>query len=183
MQQSKNRSIQKTEVDTRRETKEQLTQRTKENTEGDANKELARKAFNRGEKYINTNHNDKALAAFEQAIDMDPTNVDFYNYKGLALAHLDRYEEAIKAYEQAAHLDPSNSYYQIRRGDLLAQLKQYNEALSAYEHAIQLAPEPGGFWNSLAWRGKIHVLQQLGRSQEAQKASEQYEQSLDFEKE
>ena len=54
---------------------------------------------------------EEALAAFEQAIRLDPNYVSAYYTKGEALRKLERYEEAITAYDQAICLDRHLSEY------------------------------------------------------------------------
>ena len=54
---------------------------------------------------------EEALAAFEQAIRLDPNYVSAYYTKGEALRKLERYEEAITAYDQAICLDCHLSEY------------------------------------------------------------------------
>jgi len=48
----------------------------------------------------------EALAAYEQAIQLDPDYADAYNGQGNALSELGRQEEALGAYKQAIRLDP-----------------------------------------------------------------------------
>jgi tetratricopeptide (TPR) repeat protein len=47
------------------------------------------------------------MAAFEQAIRLDPTYAPAYNNRGGAFYKLKRYDEALAAYEQAIRLDPT----------------------------------------------------------------------------
>src|SRR6266699_1091567 len=49
---------------------------------------------------------EKALAAYELALRLDPDDALAYNGKGNALDDLNRYEEALVAYEQAIIQDP-----------------------------------------------------------------------------
>jgi len=48
---------------------------------------------------------EEALAAYEQAIRLDPNNADLYNGKGRTLYYLKRYKEANQAYEKAHQLE------------------------------------------------------------------------------
>jgi len=48
---------------------------------------------------------EEALAAYEQAIRLDPTNADFYYMKGNVLRDLKRYKEAEQAFEKASQLE------------------------------------------------------------------------------
>ena len=81
------------------------------------------------------NAHDKAgaLAAYEQAIRLDPNSSIAYHNKGNALNELKRYEEALIAYEQAIRLDPTDAVTYYNKGVALEKLKRYEEALAAYE--------------------------------------------------
>src|SRR5229473_931592 len=74
---------------------------------------------------------EEELAAYEQAIRLDPNYVHAYNGKGNALSDLSRYEEALAAYEQAIRLDPNFAYAYNNKGDVLRDLKRYKEAKQA----------------------------------------------------
>src|SRR5260370_21566426 len=88
----------------------------------------------------NLKRDEEALAAYEQAIRLDPNDADAYNNKGNALYTLNRDEEALAAYEQAIRLDPNEANYYIFKGFALDDLKRYEEVLAAYEQAISLDP-------------------------------------------
>src|SRR5260221_254213 len=81
---------------------------------------------------------EEALAAYEQAIRLDPNDADYYHTKGIALNDLKRNEEALAAYEQAIRLDPNYTYAYYGKGFVLNELKRYKEAEQAFEKARQL---------------------------------------------
>jgi tetratricopeptide (TPR) repeat protein len=111
---------------------------------------------------------EEELAAYEQAIRLDPTDAHAYFSKGNALYMLKRYEEALAAYEQAIRLDPTNADYYYMKGHLLYNLKRYKKALTAYEQAIRLDPN-----YVHAYNGKGNALSDLKRYEEALAAYEQ----------
>jgi tetratricopeptide (TPR) repeat protein len=82
---------------------------------------------------------EEALAAYEQAISLNPNHGYTYYTKGLTLRKLKRYEEALAAYEQAIHLKPNfaDTYYHAM-GLVLRDLKRYEEADQAFEKEHQL---------------------------------------------
>lgn len=51
--------------------------------------------------------NEKALESYNNALDMDPGDIDAWCGKGLALRKLGRFPEAWAAYDQALKLDPT----------------------------------------------------------------------------
>jgi tetratricopeptide (TPR) repeat protein len=110
---------------------------------------------------------EKALGAYEQALDIDSTYTLAYRNKGDVLYDLKRYEEALIAYEQAVRLDPTSARAHKRRGNVLLHFKRYGEALAAYEWAIQLDPHSPRIYND-----KGNVLYSLMRYEEALTAYE-----------
>jgi len=110
---------------------------------------------------------EEALAAYEQAIRLDPNYTYAYLFKGNALSDLKRYEEALAAYEQAIRLDPDDADYYHNKGIALNELKRHEEALAAYEQAIRLDPN-----YTYAYYGKGFVLNELKRYKEAEQAFE-----------
>ena len=61
-------------------------------------------AVGTGEPLPGTQRYEEALAAYEQAIHLDPSYAKAYNGKGIALDALKRNQEAQKAYEKARQL-------------------------------------------------------------------------------
>jgi tetratricopeptide (TPR) repeat protein len=82
--------------------------------------------------------NEEALAAYEQAIRLDPNYANAYNGKGDALGDLKRNEEALAAYEQAIRLDPNYALAYNNKGLALQRLGKNKEAQQAFERAKQL---------------------------------------------
>jgi tetratricopeptide (TPR) repeat protein len=58
-----------------------------------------------GNALYNLKRYEEALAAYEQAIRLDPNDADAYNGKGIALRNLNRHEEAKQALEKAHQLE------------------------------------------------------------------------------
>src|SRR5439155_1269934 len=101
---------------------------------------------------------EEALAAYEQAIRLDPNYAMAYYNKGFVLSSRSRYEEALTAFEQTLRLDPNNAGAYCLKGNALSYFKRYEEALTALEQAIRLDPDDAG-----AYRLKGDVLRKLGR--------------------
>ena len=101
---------------------------------------------------------EEALAAFEQALRLDPHFADALFGKGNALYFLKRYEDALLAYEQAIRLDPYNPAFHNNKGSTLYSLGRYREALAAYKQALHIDPH-----HTSAQQGKKLALRRLGR--------------------
>jgi tetratricopeptide (TPR) repeat protein len=124
--------------------------------------------LNEGDALCGLKRYEEALAAYDQAIRLDPNDALTYRRKGNALYGLKRYEEALAAYEQAIHLDPNLAATYYNKGIALRNLKRYEEALTALEQAIHLDPS-----DAHAYDNKGSALHHLKRYQEALFAYEQ----------
>ena len=71
---------------------------------------------------------DKALAAFDRVILLNPSSDDAWNSKGVVLANLKKYQEAYDAFNQAVIINPTN----------LTAVKNRNNA----QKFINVAPDP-----------------------------------------
>lgn len=112
---------------------------------------------------------EEALAAFDQAIRLDPRDANAYNNKGNALNALKRHEEALVAYDQTIRLDPNNADAYNNKGNVLRYaLKRYEEALAVYDQAIHLNLDP-----ARAYGGKGLALSSLRRYEESLAALDQ----------
>lgn len=111
-----------------------------------------------------------ALAAFEQALQLDPNDSVVHCSIGNIYWLLKRYPEALAAYEQSLRLDPNNARAYSGKGNVYSDLQQYPEALAAYEQALRLKPDA-----AVILYNKGNVFNNLERYSEALAA---YEQSL-----
>jgi tetratricopeptide (TPR) repeat protein len=93
---------------------------------------------NKGNVLFNLKEYEEALAAYEQATQVDNDNADIYIYKGDVLMKLQRYEEALINYEQAIQLKPNPADAFYKKGHALKRLGKLEEAQLAYETARQL---------------------------------------------
>jgi len=113
---------------------------------------------------------EEALAAYEQAIVLDPQHSETYRKKGdLLFRLLKRYAEALAVYERASQLNPEFADVHHKKATILdLYLARSKEALAAYEQVIDLEPQ-----NSEAYNSKGKVLFYLKRYEEALAAYEQ----------
>jgi len=111
---------------------------------------------------------EEALAAYDQAVALDPSNSGAYSGRGYMLNVLGRPEEALAAHKQAITLSPRNSYVHTGRGVTLRILGWLEEALAAHDHAIAL-----NCCISEAYDNRGITLRDLGRHEEALAAHDQ----------
>jgi tetratricopeptide (TPR) repeat protein len=109
-----------------------------------------------------------ALAAFDQAITLDPGFAAAYNGRGNVLYALGRFGDALAAYDQAITLDPGSAIAHNGRGNALQALGRFGDALAAYDQAITL-----DHGDATAYNGRGNALRALGRFGDALAACDQ----------
>jgi tetratricopeptide (TPR) repeat protein len=96
---------------------------------------------------------EEALAAYDEAIALDPAVADIHHSRAIALIHLGRFDDALTAVDQALVLDPSMAHARENKGIILAVLGKFDAALAELgEAALQ---EPSGSGEGLVWAGAI----------------------------
>ena len=59
-----------------------------------------------GKKQLDDGHYDDALNLFEQAISLNQKDPDLWNFKGITLRSLGRYNEAMECFNKSLEIDP-----------------------------------------------------------------------------
>jgi len=81
---------------------------------------------------------DEAVAAYKQAVELNPNFSWSYHSLGDVLLKLERWEDAVCAYNQAIELNPDFSWSYHNLGDALLKLRRWEEAAAAYKQAVDL---------------------------------------------
>jgi tetratricopeptide (TPR) repeat protein len=89
-----------------------------------------------GNAFLEINRYEEAIAAYDQALQLDPSLPYAYFKKGLALLKLKRYAEAIPILDQAIRLNPDEALAYNGKGFALLQFQQYKEAISLFDQAL-----------------------------------------------
>lgn len=63
-----------------------------------------------GHSFLKESKFDLALGFFEQALLLNQNNPDLWNYKGVALRGMGRYEEAMDCFNKSLKIDPRDKY-------------------------------------------------------------------------
>lgn len=103
-----------------------------------------------------------AVAAYTEAIKLQPKSDLAYHNRGYALAKLGRYEEALADCNRAIELDPKDDSAYNNRGYALDELARHKEALADYCKAIELNSN-----DSIYYYNRGCTLNELGRYKEA----------------
>lgn len=96
---------------------------------------------------------DEALKHYEQAVDNDKGNGNYFYNLGLVKSRLDRVDEAIKDYSDAIPLLTEGDYqYQARfnRGICYRRIGKLELSIKDLQEAVKLGPEKASAYNNLA---------------------------------
>jgi len=102
------------------------------------------------------------LATLDRGIDIDSSDAEAWNSRGIALGNIGNYEGALAAHERATELAPEDPMLWYNRGIALVVLGRHEEALAAFDRAVELDPDYVKAWNSQGI-----ALGSLGRYEEA----------------
>ncbi|MBE9199465.1 MULTISPECIES: serine/threonine-protein kinase [unclassified Nodularia (in: cyanobacteria)] len=113
-----------------------------------------------------------ALAAYQEAVNINPDFVPGWSGQGKTLSELKKYEEALAAYDQAIQIQPDYLEAWIGRGFVLQTLQRYPEAIASFDKALQLDANSPEVWNA---KGET-----FSKLQQYNNAIESYEKALEL---
>lgn len=120
--------------------------------------------FNYGCELCDLEQYEKAIAAFDKAIEFDTDHFETWFNKAAILHRLERYEEAIASYTKVIEINPDYSDAWFNRGLIFEyHLENHTSALENYDKATELDPE-----NPDVWEQRQYPLRALGRYDEAE---------------
>ncbi len=91
--------------------------------------------------------NDEAIAAYQKAIELKPTEAGYYNNLGNVLARVGKIPEAGQAYEKSASLDPANAASAwLNFGIVLYNANRLKDASEPLRKATALNPKNADAW-------------------------------------
>ena len=128
-----------------------------------------KKLFKKGINLMADEKLEEATAVFEQALRIDPDNVETLLKLGYTRFHLDDHSEALKTYDRILDIDVTNPEAWNLKGLVHYEQKNYSKALDSVEKAIETDPTFG-----MAWYNKscfLSLLNQVPESLEALKRS------------
>jgi tetratricopeptide (TPR) repeat protein len=126
--------------------------------------------FNKGLALENQFKWNESIAAYNEAIRLDPNDATAWSNKGRILFVLSKYDEAINCYDEAIKLNPKDVKTWLNKGYALSYLgestpSKNEEAIRAFDEALRLDPK-----DSEAWNAKGLALFDLGRTNESNAA-------------
>jgi tetratricopeptide (TPR) repeat protein len=90
----------------------------------------------KGQALLNLDQAEDALDQFDEALRLEPRNVEAWIKRGTALERLQRVDDAIVAYDQAIAVDSSTATAYLFKAGAYNRQKKYAEALQCYEKAL-----------------------------------------------
>ena len=127
-----------------------------------------------GSKYFEKGQWNKAIAEYNEAIELDPKYADAYFNRGNAYFNKGQYDQAIADYTEAIEINPRLAEAYANRGLAYAQGKgQFDQAISDFNKAIGINPRYAIAYNYRAvtyyYKGEddkawedVHKAQSLG---------------------
>lgn len=128
-----------------------------------------KKLYKKGVNLMADEKLDEAADVFEQALRIDPDNVETLLKLGYARFHLDQHSEALKVYDKILDIDVTNAEAWNLKALVHYEQKNYSKALDSVEKSIESDPTYG-----MAWYNKacfLSLLNQIPESIEALKRS------------
>jgi predicted TPR repeat methyltransferase len=86
---------------------------------------------------------DDALAAAEQALAVEPDDIDAGLHRATALARLGRHHDALQAFDKLLALAPRLAAAWSHRGGILRELGRLDEAARSFQQAVAHGADPG----------------------------------------
>ena len=106
---------------------------------------------------------DEAIAAFEAALEINPSDYSLWNKLGATQANSARSAEAMRAYQRALDLKPNYVRAWANMGIGFANQGKYAESCAYYVRALSLNPNAESVWGylriSLGCAGRIELME------------------------
>ncbi|WP_082523863.1 tetratricopeptide repeat protein [Methylobacterium sp. Leaf399] len=104
---------------------------------------VAHAFYNRGLAYKKKEDYDRAIADFNEAIAVDPSDADFFRSRGSTYDDMERYDAAIEDYDRSIKLDPTVGDSFVNRGIAYGNKGDFERAIKDFDEAIRLDPKRG----------------------------------------
>ena len=117
-----------------------------------------------GQFLLTVNKRPEAIAAFAEAIRLEPENPGYYIDRAQAYAAGGEHELALRDFDEAIRLDPNDPQPRVSRAEMYKSRKEYEKAIEDLNEAIRIDPESLQLYHE---RASLNVI--LGRREEAVK--------------
>jgi len=132
--------------------------------------------FARAQKHIEiysgggaTSLDDCAFAALDEAIRLDPKNVDALRVRGYGYRQKNQYDSALADYGKALEIAPADSRIYFLRSKVYVEQKDYDKALADLSDVIRLEPD-----DKDAYSERAEIYRKLGKNDLAEADDKKY---------
>jgi tetratricopeptide (TPR) repeat protein len=113
--------------------------------------------------FQNNHENTRAMVAYEQARELNPSNLQAWFNGGMIQHEEGMLLPARESYRKALELDPDQPKIWCNLGALEFQLGEFEPSVDALNHAVRLKPDYARAWDNLA--GSLCALDQLDEAE------------------
>ena len=93
--------------------------------------------------YLQTNRIEQALEAQLKAVELKPTDCNFWNNLALIYRISNQYEKAVETFQKALDLNPNNTKTLEGLGSIYGFMKQMDKSIETFEKALTIEHLPG----------------------------------------
>lgn len=93
--------------------------------------------FRKGKILLDTGRYKEAVDAFMSGLELEPEDVDFYQWISYAYSKNEEHEKSLEFANRAIMLDKENAYSYFRKAWALQELAKYNAAIEVYEKCLE----------------------------------------------
>ena len=122
----------------------------------------AKAHFDRGNAYGRQGKNDRSIADYTKAIELDPKNAKAHLNRGTAYASKGQFDHAMADYNESIALNSSSSGAYLSRGTAFFLKAKFDYAIADFDEAIELDPN-----NALAYNGRGYAYYKKGQRDHA----------------
>ncbi|MFQ5716139.1 MAG: trypsin-like peptidase domain-containing protein [Nitrospinales bacterium] len=102
-----------------------------------------------GHAYSEAGRSQEAIAAYRDALLINPRNGQAHFQLGSIYSSLGYYQEAVQEFQEAIQTEPGLADAHRLLGDAYCELKQHRNAIAAYKNAIRINPEYAAAYHNL----------------------------------
>lgn len=99
--------------------------------------QAGKNSYQQGVEAYRSKEYSEALRLFEQAVNQNDSNAEYYVALGMAQIHMNQSESALESFQLALHLEEGNRQAMRGMGLAYMSLGEYEKAVSAFESALQ----------------------------------------------
>ena len=92
----------------------------------------------KGDDLFDAGNYEDSLVYFDKAIELEPTNGEFWKNKGVSLTKQNKIDEALECFDKAIELEPTNGRFWGNKGEVFYQAKKYQDAIDCNNRGLEI---------------------------------------------